>query len=131
MEQLFLSYSRCWKIRPAFYIVSSLHSTGDRRAIEPLINILLSRPVSPSESDSSLRLAAARVLASFATEYYYAAILRVRVRYAAVQPVSPIDIWRVKAADKTRIVDVLKNAQFDPDTAIQEFVRDALNEIGR
>ncbi len=111
-------------------IIRSLENTCDRRAIETLIDILLARSIySSASSDLDSRLAAADVLAHFATEYYYSGLLKIHSRFLAAQHTSPSVIWKLTATDRARIIDALENVLSDSEQVLQEFVSKALEEI--
>jgi hypothetical protein len=97
----------------AMRFIQSLAATGDRRAIKPLLAIL-SHPASPTDPNmSDVQLQVAIVLAQFAVARRYAEILKSRAQFAAVHPVGPRESRKVKASDRARIIEGLKNAGYD------------------
>ena len=93
-------------------LIQSLEWTGDRRVIAPLVDIV-SRPTSASDPNmSDVQLSAAAVLARFATNHYVK-ILEDRTKFAAIHRETPTESRKVKASDRTQIIEVLKNAGYD------------------
>lgn len=101
--------------RSASHFIQALEQTGDRRAIKPLLDIL-SRPASLSDPNMrDLQLHTAKVLAHFATDWCYAQTLKDRAKFSVVHPATPTENQKVKAPDRIRIIEALKNAGYDVD----------------
>ena len=98
----------------AMFFIQCLESTLDRRAIQPLINII-SQPSPPSDPIwEGVREHAATVLAHFAADWRYTAMLKSRSsKLARGFPVTPVKIRQVTSRDRTRIHKVLENAGYD------------------
>ena len=96
----------------AYFIVQILEETGDRRAISPLIEIIL-QPASPSAPSMELvRLEAAEALAQYVM--FYGFILKRRGRtFAEGVPVTPKEDRKVTESDRNRIREALETAGYD------------------
>jgi hypothetical protein len=55
------------------------------------------------------------VLAHFATDWCYAQTLKDRAKFSVVHPATPTENQKVKAPDRIRIIEALKNAGYDVD----------------
>lgn len=98
----------------AMFFIQCLESTLDRRAIQPLINII-SQPSPPSDPIwEGVREHATTVLAHFAADWRYTAMLKSRgSKLARGFPVTPVKIRQVTPRDRVRIHKVLENAGYD------------------
>ena len=98
----------------AMFFIQCLESTLDRRAIQPLIDII-SQPSPPSDPNwEGVREHAATVLAHFAADWLYTSMLKSRgSKLARGFPVTPLKTRQVTPRDRTQIHKLLKNAGYD------------------
>jgi hypothetical protein len=87
----------------AIWLINLLGSTGDRRVIEPFLDII-SRPTSASD----MQLQAVRVLVDFANMPDYARILEYHAKFSAIDVMRPPESRRVNMADRVQILEFLK-----------------------
>ena len=87
----------------AIWLINLLGSTGDRRVIEPFLDII-SRPTSASD----MQLQAVRVLVDFADMPDYARILEYHAKFSAIDVMRPTESRRVNMADRVQILEFLK-----------------------
>ena len=87
----------------AIWLINLLGSTGDRRVIEPFLDII-SRPTSASD----MQLQAVRVLVDFANMPDYALILEYHAKFSAIDVMRPTESRRVNMADRVQILEFLK-----------------------
>ena len=106
--------------RVADLIVYSLKNTGDRRAIQPLIDII-KRPADYKTDWPSTQKIAAQVLARFATRKHYDRILYYRRNCAEGISVTPAAHHQVTKQDIKQIVTAVKNAGYDIDELERNF----------
>ena len=89
-------------------LIQSLEDTGDRRVIEPLMDII-SRPALPSVPNMiDVKLKALDVLIRFADEFRYSLILKYLANFSAVDVMRPTESRKVRASDRVRIIEFLK-----------------------
>lgn len=102
-------------------VVYSLKNTGDRRAIQPLIDII-KRPVDYKTDWTSTQKIAAQVLARFAIRKHYDRTLYYRRSCAEGIAVTPLARHQVTEEDIERIITAVKIAGYDIDTLERDFV---------
>ena len=89
-------------------LIDLLGWTGDRRVIEPLLDII-SRPTSASDLNmGDVQLKAVRVLVDLADVFTYLVILDIHAEFSAVDVMRPPESRRVNMADRVRILEFLK-----------------------
>ena len=93
--------------------VKHLMAIGDRRAIEPLFNIIAhpSSPVDPTIDQ--VRTVAATALAHFASEEWYSNHRKDLTAYLAIPQSTSREGRNVNAADRSRIIEGLYKAGYD------------------
>ena len=87
----------------AIWLINLLGSTGDRRVIEPFLDI-----ISCPTSASDVQLQAVRVLVDFADMPDYARILEYHAKFSAIDVMRPTESRRVNMADRVQILEFLK-----------------------
>lgn len=102
------------KSQVADLIVHSLKNTGDRRAIQPLIQ-LITRPADSNQNWASTQEMAAQVLVRFAVHKHYYRTLYYRRSTAEGIAVTPEAHHQVSERDIERIVAAVKNAGYEID----------------
>lgn len=102
------------KSQVADLIVHSLKNTGDRRAIQPLIQ-LITRHADSNQNWASTQEMAAQVLVRFAVNIHYYRTLYYRRSTAEGIAVTPEAHHQVNARDIERIVAAVKNAGYEID----------------
>ena len=108
------------KIQVAYLIVHSLKNTGDRRAIQPLIQ-LITRPAESNQNWASTQEMAAQVLVRFAVHIHYYRTLYYRRSTAEGIAVTPEAHHQVRERDIERIVAAVKNAGYEIDELERNF----------
>ena len=106
--------------RIAELIVYSLKNTGDRRAIQPLIE-LITRPADSNTNWASTQKMAAQVLVRFAVHMHYYRTLYYRRSTAEGIAVTPEAHHQVSARDIERILAAVKNAGYEIDELERNF----------
>ena len=101
-------------------IVYSLKNAGDRRAIQPLIDII-KRPVDYKTDWTFTQKIAAQVLARFAVRKHYDRTLYYRRGCAEGIAVTPVARHQVTEQDIEQIISGVKTAGFDIDTLERDF----------
>ncbi len=107
--------------RVADLIVYSLKNTGDRRAIQPLIDII-KRPADYRTDWTSTQEFAAQVLVRFAIRKHYYRTLYYQRSAAEGIAVTPEAHHQVSERDIERIVAAVKNAGYDIDKLERNFL---------
>lgn len=103
-------------------IVYSLKNTGDRRAIQPLIDII-KRPADYRTDWTFTQEFAAQVLVRFAIRKHYYRTLYYQRSAAEGITVTPEAHHQVSERDIERIIAVVKNAGYDIDKLERNFLR--------
>ena len=100
-------------------LIDLLGWTGDRRVIEPLLDII-SRPTSASDLNmGDVQLKAVRVLVDLAGVFTYLVILDIHAEFSAVDVMRPPESRRVNTADRVRILEFLKKIiESDPEYTV-------------
>ena len=100
-------------------LIDLLGWTGDRRVIEPLLDII-SRPTSASDLNmGDVQLKAVRVLVDLADVFTYLVILDIHAEFSAVDVMRPPESRRVNTADRVRILEFLKKIiESDPEYTV-------------
>jgi hypothetical protein len=101
-------------------IVFSLKNTGDRRAIQPLIE-LITRPADSNQNWASTQKMAAQVLVRFAVHMHYYRTLYYRRSTAEGIAVTPEAHHQVSERDIERIIAAVKNAGYEIDELERNF----------
>ena len=102
-------------------VVYSLKNTGDRRAIQPLIDII-KRPADYKSDWTSTQKIAAQVLARFAVRKHYDRTLYYRRNSAEGIALTPAAQHQVSERDIEWIIAAVKNAGYDIDTLERDSV---------
>ena len=102
--------------------VQRLREIGDRRAIEPLFNIIAhpSSPVDPTIDQ--VRTVAAHALAHFASEEWYSNHRKDLTAYLAIPQSTSREGRKVNATDRRRIIGALQNAGYDVNRLLLESI---------
>lgn len=108
------------KSQVADLIVHSLKNTGDRRAIQPLIE-LITRPADSNQNWASTQKIAAQVLVRFAVHMHYYRTLYYRRSTAEGIAVTPEAHHQVSERDIERILAAVKNAGYEIDELERNF----------
>ena len=108
------------KSQVADLIVHSLKNTGDRRAIQPLIE-LITRPADSNQNWASTQKMAAQVLVRFAVHMHYYRTLYYRRSTAEGIAVTPEAHHQVSERDIERIIAAVKNAGYEIDELERNF----------
>ena len=106
--------------RVADLIVYSLKNTGDRRAIQPLIDTI-THPVNSKTNWASTQKIAAQVLVRFAIRKHYYRTLYYQRSAAEGIAVTPEAHHQVSERDIERIIAAVKNAGYDIDKLERNF----------
>ena len=93
-------------------IVHSLKNTGDRRAIQPLIE-LMSRPADFNNYWASTQEMAAQVLTRFAIRKHYSNTLYCRRSTAEGIAITPVAKYQANQGDIEQIIAAVENAGYD------------------
>lgn len=102
-------------------IVYSLKNTGDRRAIQPLIEIM-THPADSNKNWASTQEMVAQVLVRFAVHKHYYGTLYYRRSTAEGIAVTPEVHHQVNERDIERIIPAVKNAGYDIDKLERNFL---------
>lgn len=105
-------------------ILHSLQKSGDRRAIQPMIDLVLNPAVSVRSINESwgnadfqhVRREAATILARFVTDDQYRRILHYQGKTAEGLPVTPSEDHKVNEGDQDRVFDAVQSAGYDVET---------------
>ena len=106
--------------RVADLLIFSLKNTGDRRAIQPLIDII-THPVNSKTNWASTQKIAAQVLVRFAIRKHYYRTLYYQRGCAEGIAVTPEAHHQVSERDIERIIAAVKNAGYDIDKLERNF----------
>ena len=112
-------------------ILHSLQMTGDRRTIQPIIDLLLNPAVSLGSVNAAwnnadfrnLRRKAATILTRFVTENHYTRILRYQGKTAEGLPVTPSDDHKVNEGDQHRVFAAVQSAGYDVENLAGYYMR--------
>lgn len=102
-------------------ILHSLQKSGDRRAIQPMIDLVLNPVVSlrsikegwGNADFQHVRCEAATILARFVTDDHYRRILHYQGKSAEGLPVTPSEDHKVKEGDRDRVFAAVRRAGYD------------------
>jgi hypothetical protein len=95
-------------------IVYSLKNTGDRRAIQTLIE-LITRPADFKKNWASMQEMAAQVLSRFAIHKHYSSTPYCRRNTAEGIAIPPVEHHQVNQGDIEQIIAAVRNAGYDMD----------------
>ena len=112
-------------------ILHSLQKSGDRRAIQPIIDLVLNPAVSLRSIKEGWRNAdfqyvgrkAAQILTRFVTDNHYSRILYYRGKTAEGLPVTPSVDHKVNEGDQDRVFAAVQSAGYDIETLAANYMK--------